>query len=306
MQGFKPLVTIIIPVYNGQNFLAEAINSALAQSYDNLEVIVVNDGSTDNTEKIALSYGNKIRYFSKENGGTATALNLAIQKSKGEYISWLSHDDLYTADKIEKQLEILKCLKNKISIICSNWICFQQHYISQIYISYKNLLFYNSNQLSEKFHYYKATAISIPYKIIDKHAIISSVFGGYIYGCDLLIPRVLFDKVGYFNEKLQTTHDYDLWFRFIKSDTKFFLSDNFCVKSRKHNHQNSVTFKSILRKEEHVLYQKAAIMFYKDIIFMKNSYYKYIKRRLRHSKNFSLLFRIMIDRILIKIKLKSE
>ena len=84
---FNPLVSIIIPVYNGSNYVKEAIDSALAQTYKNIEVIVVNDGSTDNTEKIVKSYGDKIRYFYKENGGVASALNLAIENSKGEYIS---------------------------------------------------------------------------------------------------------------------------------------------------------------------------------------------------------------------------
>ena len=98
-----PLVSIIIPVYNGSNYVKEAIDSALAQTYKNIEVIVVNDGSTDNTEKIVKSYGDKIRYFYKENGGVASALNLAIENSKGEYISWLSHDDVYYPNKIQEQ-----------------------------------------------------------------------------------------------------------------------------------------------------------------------------------------------------------
>ena len=80
----NPLVSIIIPVYNGSNFMREAIDSALAQTYPNIEILVVNDGSTDNTREIALSYGDKIRYFEKENGGVATALNLAIREMKGE------------------------------------------------------------------------------------------------------------------------------------------------------------------------------------------------------------------------------
>ena len=106
MEDFNPLVSIVIPVYNGANFLAEAIDSALAQTYRNLEVIVVNDGSTDGgaTERIACSYGDKIRYFSKPNGGVSSALNLGIEKMKGEYFSWLSHDDLYAPDKIENQV----------------------------------------------------------------------------------------------------------------------------------------------------------------------------------------------------------
>ena len=76
-------VSIIIPVYNGSNYLKEAIESALAQTYDNVEVLVVNDGSNDGgaTEQIALSYGERIRYFKKENGGVASALNVGIHHS---------------------------------------------------------------------------------------------------------------------------------------------------------------------------------------------------------------------------------
>ena len=106
----SPLVSIVIPVYNGTNFLKDAIDSALRQTYKNIEVIVVNDGSTDNggTEGIALSYGDKIRYFKKENGGVASALNHGIKEMRGEYFSWLSHDDVYNDNKIEEQINFLK------------------------------------------------------------------------------------------------------------------------------------------------------------------------------------------------------
>ena len=100
MKNFNPLVSIVIPVYNGSNYLREAINSALNQTYKNIEIVVVNDGSTDGglTEQVAKSFGDKIRYFSKENGGCGSALNCGIDAMKGGYFSWLSHDDLYTND----------------------------------------------------------------------------------------------------------------------------------------------------------------------------------------------------------------
>ena len=103
---FEPLVSIVIPVYNGANYLSLAIHSALAQTYRNIEILVVNDGSDDNgaTARIARLYGDRIRYFEKKNGGVASALNLAIGEAKGLFISWLSHDDLYTSDKIERQI----------------------------------------------------------------------------------------------------------------------------------------------------------------------------------------------------------
>ena len=85
---FNPKVSIIIPVYNGSNYLKEAIDSALEQTYKNIEIIVVNDGSRDNgaTEKIVKSYGDRIRYYKKDNGGVSTALNLGIEKMTGEYL----------------------------------------------------------------------------------------------------------------------------------------------------------------------------------------------------------------------------
>ena len=95
-----------MPVYNGANYVREAIDSALAQTYDNIEIIVVNDGSSDGgrTEEICLAYGDKIRYFSKPNGGVASALNLAVREMTGEYFSWLSHDDLYYPQKNRKAI----------------------------------------------------------------------------------------------------------------------------------------------------------------------------------------------------------
>ena len=109
----KTKVQIIIPVFNGENYVKDAIESALNQTYKNIEVLVVNDGSTDATEKICKSYGNKIQYFYKENGGVSSALNLAISQMKGEFFSWLSHDDLYYSNKIEEQINYINKKKIK-------------------------------------------------------------------------------------------------------------------------------------------------------------------------------------------------
>ena len=89
---FNPLVSIVIPVFNGSNYLREAIDSALGQTYKSIEVIVVNDGSNDGgkTREIVLSYGGRVRYFEKENGGVASALNEGLKEMNGEYFSWLS------------------------------------------------------------------------------------------------------------------------------------------------------------------------------------------------------------------------
>ena len=116
-------VSIVIPVFNGSNYLKNAIDSALSQTYANCEVIVINDGSTDDgkTAAIAKSYGDKIRYYEKENGGVATAVNLGIELMKGDYFAWLSHDDMFTNDKIEKQMNAIKASGIKEAICHCNF-----------------------------------------------------------------------------------------------------------------------------------------------------------------------------------------
>ena len=109
---YSPKISIVIPAYNASNYLAQAIDSALAQTYPNTEILVINDGSRDDgaTETVALSYGEKIRYFSKENGGSSSALNMGIANMTGEWFSWLSHDDLYVPHKLEKQIQYINSL----------------------------------------------------------------------------------------------------------------------------------------------------------------------------------------------------
>ena len=122
MLNSNSLVSIIIPVYNGSNYLKEAIESALGQTYKNIEILVINDGSNDKglTHNLAISFGDKIKYYKKENGGVASALNFGIVKMKGEYFSWLSHDDIYKPEKTELQIAFLN--KNKdIKIVGGNF-----------------------------------------------------------------------------------------------------------------------------------------------------------------------------------------
>jgi glycosyltransferase involved in cell wall biosynthesis len=198
MKEFNPLVSIVIPVYNGSNYLREAIDSALAQTYGNIEIIVVNDGSNDNgaTERIALYYGNKIRYFSKENGGTSTALNLGIREMKGEYFSWLSHDDTYYPNKIKQQIEELSKLPEKNTIMMSD--------LDGIDEDYKKI--YQTNYI-EHIKRYPPRENSRIHPIIYNQT----------HGCTLLIPRICFDVVGLFDEKELVAQDFEFFYRaFLK------------------------------------------------------------------------------------------
>lgn len=103
----EPLVSVIIPVYNGEKYIDSAINSVLKQDYSNIEIIVVDDGSFDNTKAVIKTYKNKVKYFYKKNGGVASARNYGLKVANGEFIAFLDCDDLYTEDKVSKQVEVL-------------------------------------------------------------------------------------------------------------------------------------------------------------------------------------------------------
>lgn len=217
MKKFNPKITIAIPVYNGSNFMKVAIDSAIAQTYKNKEILVVNDGSTDNgeTEKIALSYGNKIRYIKKENGGVATALNLAIKEMKGEYLSWLSHDDIYKPYKLERQIEVLNKLEDKNTIIFSNVELIDEKGDIFCTTHYSNLL--THEELCQGIY---------------------PVIKGTVNGCALLISKKCFDKVGLFNEKLKTSNDYEMWLRLFKK-FKSYLIEEPLIQYRVHKNQDT-------------------------------------------------------------------
>jgi len=101
-----PLVSVIIPVFNGEKYLREAIESVLGQTYPSIEVIVVDDGSTDNSAGIAKSFAPQVRYIYKNNGGVSSALNRGIELSQGSFLAFLDADDLWKEDKLMRQMAV--------------------------------------------------------------------------------------------------------------------------------------------------------------------------------------------------------
>lgn len=192
---FNPLVSIIIPVFNGENFLDKAITSALSQTYKNIEIIIVNDGSNDEgkTRNIANSFGQKIKYFEKENGGCGSALNLGIEKMKGEYFSWLSHDDLYHPLKIERQIKKLSQLIDKHTVLYGDF-----------------------NLIDEKGNRTGSVLIDQFLPREKRGVPLYPLLNGLIHGCTLLIHRDIFHKIGIFDETKRTTQDYALWFDILR------------------------------------------------------------------------------------------
>lgn len=229
-KDFNPLVSIVIPVYNGANYLKCAIDSALNQTYKNIEIIVVNDGSTDNgeTEKVAKSYGNKIRYIHKENGGVSSALNTGIKNMKGNYFAWLSHDDTYYSNHIEENINFLRYHSDDkiIPYSCFDFID-KDGKINMPMTIMAGIHIYN----------YKLTL----------YTNYSCVLRGEVNGGNVLIPREAFEECGYFQEGNKITQEKDMWARLIKK-YKFINVPIITYSIRTHEKQVSNTAKNVIEE----------------------------------------------------------
>ena len=110
-----PLVSVVIPNFNNESYLAECLESVIAQSYKRIEIIVVDDGSTDSSIEILDKYQSKIRVIRSSHNGASAARNIGIEQSKGKFIAFMDSDDIWIIDKIEKQ--ILALLNNDADLV---------------------------------------------------------------------------------------------------------------------------------------------------------------------------------------------
>lgn len=211
------LVSIVIPVYNGENYMRDAIDSALAQTYPNREVIVVNDGSTDRTHQIALSYGDRIRYFSKENGGVSTALNLGVEKMQGEYFTWLAHDDMFYPQKLARQMDAIEQAVDKTMIVHSNYDLLNVKQGSKAHMRQEDS--YSMAQLTNSV---------FPLLMTTLHA------------STPLVHKSHFARVGLFDDTLPLTQDYDFLFRAMRGQNTAFLPECLLI-SRLHSQSGKNT-----------------------------------------------------------------
>ncbi|MHC4629843.1 MAG: glycosyltransferase [Planctomycetota bacterium] len=192
----NPLVSIIMPAYNAAEYIAEAIESVLIQNYRNFELIIVDDGSTDNTKDIIAGFKDeKIKYFYKENAGAASARNLAMKESKGDFLITLDADDMITPDFITKHLQQFEKHPKTDLVYCDDYLIDEDG---------------KPTQVSERPEY------------PDRKSLIKDLFR---YGCSIVpfrtcIRKSVFDKIGIFDEDLLVGEDYDMMRRFVKSGLK--------------------------------------------------------------------------------------
>ena len=230
----QPLVSVIIPAYNAENFIVKTLESVLSQTYQNIEVLVVDDGSTDTTAKIVKSFSqkdNRVSLLQQSNTGVAAARNLAILNSKGEYIAPIDADDIWYPQNLEKQVKCLTSSASFVGVVYS-W---------SVDINEKDLLtggFYNSTIEGEVY-------TALVYKYFIGNASSS------------LIRRVCFEKIGCYNCKLklenaQGCEDWELHLR-IAENYQFKVVSEYLVGYRQITSSMSCNFAAMAKSQSLIM-----------------------------------------------------
>lgn len=190
----SPVISIIMPVYNTEKYVAAAIQSVLQQSFTDFELIIINDGSKDESEAIIKSFKDeRIVYIKQENKGQVVASNNGIKKASGQYIKFLDADDLLSSRHLELQLNALA--GTQLQLASCEWAYF-----------YEN----PEHAYFEKEYTHKAYTNPLDW-FYDSHHYDKGMLGAWLW----LIPRELLNKAGYWNEQLSLNNDFDFSTRLI-------------------------------------------------------------------------------------------
>lgn len=194
------LVSVIIPTFNRDIFLEKAILSVLEQSYSRIEIIVVDDGSVDDTKIIVDKFASQVRYYFQENQGVSAARNHGIQHAKGDYIAFLDSDDAWVPEKLERQVNVLQTMPEYSVVLCD-----------YVYI----------DTSGRKFDECKRRAQFPKNGSIFKDVVLSP----YLIPSTLLVRKSALDKAGYFDTSLQTAEDIDLFLRLAANEQVYLLEE---------------------------------------------------------------------------------
>ena len=183
-----PRVSVIVPTFNCARYLSRALDSALAQTFRDYEILVVDDGSTDETRELVDRYGGKVRYFYQANGGLSSARNLALSKASGEFIAYLDADDMWYPQKLETQVEFLD----------RNQDCGLVHSDVTVIDEMDQVIYFQVNKERGR---EVPQGGSMRALLQENHVLILTV----------LERRDCIERVGTFDERLKETQDYLHW-----------------------------------------------------------------------------------------------
>jgi len=211
MGANKPAVSVIIPTYNRGWIIKEAVDSVLSQEFYNFELIVVDDGSADNSSDILASYGDRIKVVKQENKGVSSARNRGIASSSGEYIAFLDSDDLWLPGKLSAQLAFFE--SNPGALICQT---------EEIWVKKGKRV--NPGKRHKKmsgFYFEKALELCM----VSPSAV--------------MVKKNLFDMEGLFDETLPACEDYDMWLRVNCRHPIYLIDTPLVIKRGGHHDQLS-------------------------------------------------------------------
>ena len=224
-----PKVSVIMPTFNRIKYLCEAIDSVLAQTYKDYEIIVVDDGSMDDTKEALKCYGDRIRYFYCNNRGVAGARNFGINQASGEYIAFLDDDDLWLNDKLARQIPVLDN-DHMLAFVCADTYVIDA----------------------------RGRVIKAWRKGVHNQETFGSLYeSDFAYTLTVVARKSCLNEVGPFDEMLTGSEDYDMWLRLAKK-YKFKHIPLFLAKYRLHENNQSKDYDLRLKKHK-IIAAKPAI-----------------------------------------------
>lgn len=300
----KYLVSIIMPAYNAESFIGDAIISVINQTYSNWELIIVDDGSTDKTaEKMKswLEKESRIQYFYQDNGKQGKARNLGISKAKGYYLAFLDADDFWMPEKLEIQIKEIQ--ENNVDLVFSDSYRFVNQEVCDV-----------SKRMNVKTAFFSG-----------KKALQLFLEANRIPILTVLVKKEKVEAVGCFSESMdiQNAEDYHLWLKLLISNAVFYSSDLVLAKYRLHN--NSVTAQDSLattkllevffdllqlypgyKKEIEEGLQSKFKIIYKTNLFTKTELAVWIKKNINYLSKSKLNYVYLVLNLLLPTKVTKR
>lgn len=225
----NPKVSVIVPCYNQAQFLAETLDSVLAQTYENWECIIVNDGSTDNTESIAIEYckiDKRFKYIKQQNQGRCVARNLGINIAEGEYVQFLDSDDVLLPNKLERQIRIIETEKSDVCL------CHHSMFTTDINHTWENFFSQSTYDLTYRgfmYNWGKQFVIAIHSGILKK-SFLDSYNIKFNVGIHALEDWLFWVEVARYNAKFSEIEDKLVLYRVHTNSTthnKLYMQQNY-------------------------------------------------------------------------------
>lgn len=220
----NPCVSVVIPAFNAEEFIRETLDSVLSQTFQDFEIIVVDDGSVDRTGDIVIEYGHPVRYIKTENHGPSHARNVGIRSSKGRYVAFLDADDLWTPEKLAVQISFLE----------------QRQDVGFVFA---DMEMFNNDKITMPSYFQSLKDPLVRAKIPGHHDILDDPTS-LLLKCNVVptgtvvVRRDCLEHTELFDEKISNVEDLDLWIR-LSLVCRFGCIPN--VLKRKRDHQGNIS-----------------------------------------------------------------